>query len=268
MTSNKKYILAENALTFLRNNFSSTLALVKEQYKKEWEVIAKNLSIYLTDYIRNSHKHIVGNGYFLPLSNFGFSYIEKINSYINDKDYENLNIFVLGLLKEKENLNYLYQDWENNKYFKNREKFIKKGIEAHLNSDYISSVPILLPHIEGVFYEFFLDVGLIKKDHTKKFQGNTAVSILKNVTVVNMASDLDKIYFRKFVNKIRIFDYNSDSNGYPNRGQILHGLELNYDNEVWSAQIIFLLNFVFDFTGKKYSILSNENGMIKMKEIG
>ena len=52
-------------------------------------------------------------------------------------------------------------------------------------------------------------MGIINAENKKKFQGNTAISLLKNINVVNFLSDIEKIYFRKFVSKIKIFDYSN-----------------------------------------------------------
>lgn len=131
-------------------------------------------------------------------------------------------------------------------------------MKAHSEQDYIASIPILLPHIEAIFIDFLMKNGLLVNED-KKLQGNDVLNALKMLQVDLALTEVDKIFFRRFVNQKGIYDYRGE-NEYLNRGKVLHGMSLNYDQEEWSAQIIYLLDFICEFTGHTYDLTEDRNG--------
>ena len=58
----------------------------------------------------------------------------------------------------------------------------------------------------------------------------------------------------------------SDDSSYLNRGKILHGTSLKYDRENWSAQLVYLLDFLCDFSTKKWILSTSDSGIRVLKK--
>lgn len=210
------------------------------------------------EYLSGTHKKLIENGYFVGLSGWNFGNINKINALLDEGDQKEIEKFLLGLLMNNQNLNYFSRKWIKNLYFKSRMKFLSRGLNAHLEKDYIVSIPVLLPHIEAILAEFFVNAGLLS-EIPDKFQGNDALSILKTISIDEICKELDRRYFRRFLNKKGVYDF-KDNSSYLNRGKILHGTCLSYDREEWSAQLIYLLDFLCDLTSQEYNLSIGTDG--------
>lgn len=161
----------------------------------------------------------------------------------------------LSILREKNNIDNILKRWSSNPYFEARLKYLRRGLRSHIDGDYIASIPILLPHIEGILYKLIVDKRLYSKSR-KDFQGSVALDKLKQITLEGICRESDKVAFRRYLHKTRVYEFKEEKSAFLNRGQILHGICLEYEKEEWSAQLIFLLDFLNDLTSKGLGLLS------------
>jgi len=238
----------------------------RSEIKKFAEILKdKNIiETILSEYVTDTHKKLTQSGYYVSLSDKGFSISARLKELLDRGDIDDTINYLLQFLKEKDTIEYIGNKWSKNKFFNKRIKFLKRGLKAHLEEDYICSIPVLMPHVEAIMAEFFVDTGLMV-DIPKKFQGNDAIKVLKNFTVDEICTELDRIYFRRFLDKKGIYEYTNDDNKLLNRGKVLHGTNLDYDKEDWSAQIIYMLDFICDLSNKNWILEKNETGRYVLK---
>ena len=180
-----------------RSGIEKVLALLQDK-----TFIEKMFSEYLTD----THKKLIQKGYFVGLAGWGFGYTNELKKLLDEDRKAEIEEYLLSLLRDNRNMKYIAQKWDRNRYFKNRSRFLHRGLKAHLEGDYIVSIPVLLPHIEAILAEFFVDTGLLS-EVPDKFQGNTALNILKTVSVDEICTKLDKTYFCRFLNRKGIYGF-------------------------------------------------------------
>jgi hypothetical protein len=208
-------------------------------------------------FIQTIHKGLSQHGYFLGLSFLQWGRINEIGELLRRRDASGIKEYVLGFLREKKHIDNLINKWSRNPYFESRLQYLTRGLNAHIDADYIASIPILLPHVEGILYQFIVDKGLYSNSR-KDFQGNTALDKLKQITLEGICSESDKVAFRRFLHKKKVYEYKEDRSAFLNRGQIFHGICLDYEKEEWSAQLIFLLDYLNDLTSKKLIITTKK----------
>ena len=244
---------------FIENN--------RSEIEKVLEILQDKTFIerIFSEYLSDTHRKLIQNGYFVGLAGWGFSYTNELKKLLDEDRKGEIEKYLLSLLRDKDNMKYIAQKWDSNSYFKNRSKFLHRGLKAHFEEDYIVSIPVLLPHIEAILAEFFVDTGLLS-EVPNKFQGNTALNILKTISVDEICTELDRTYFRRFLNQKGVYDFKDDDSSYLNRGKILHGTCLKYDREDWSAQLVYLLDFLCDFSTKEWILSTNDSGVRILKK--
>lgn len=244
---------------FIENN--------RSEIEKVLEILQDKTFIerIFSEYLSDTNRKLIQNGYFVGLAGWGFSYTNELKKLLDEDRKGEIEKYLLSLLRDKDNMKYIAQKWDRNSYFKNRSKFLHRGLKAHFEEDYIVSIPVLLPHIEAILAEFFVDTGLLS-EVPNKFQGNTALNILKTISVDEICTELDRTYFRRFLHQKGVYDFKDDNSSYLNRGKILHGTCLKYDREDWSAQLVYLLDFLCDFSTKKWILSTNDSGVRILKK--
>ena len=253
------YDIGERVSGFIENN--------RSEIEKVLEILQDKTFIerMLSEYLSDTHRKLIQNGYFVGLAGWGFSYTNELKKLLDEDRKGEIEEYLLSLLRDKDNMKYIAQKWDRNSYFKNRSKFLHRGLKAHFEEDYIVSIPVLLPHIEAILAEFFVDTGLLS-EAPNKFQGNTALNILKTISVDEICTELDRTYFRRFLHQKGVYDFKDDNSSYLNRGKILHGTCLTYDREDWSAQLVYLLDFLCDFSTEKWNLSINDSGVRMLKK--
>ncbi len=227
------------------------------------ERIIDSLDVLMSD----THQRMLKYGYFISLSSASIPMMSGLLEVLDEEDPEAVREALCGILTKKENTDHLAERWQRNPFLERRTRFLVRGLEAHHEGDYIVSIPVLLPHIEGILADFFVETGLYC-DLPKKFQGNDAVSRLKAITVEEIAIGIDTKGFATFVEKQRIYEFVSDEDRFLNRGKILHGLSLNYDREDWSAKLVYLIDFLCEFTSQDWIAEPDSNGRKFLKQAG
>ena len=249
----------EKVHTFINNN---------QPIIQEVARILQNPNIivdYFVDNYKEKHKELASHGYFISLSNFTIGEIEEISELIKKNDTKILNEYLCNRLNNIDVINEIKHDWENNPNIENRKRFLLRGLMAHYEKDYIVSIPVFLPHIEGILADFFITTGLLE-NLPPKFQGNEALSLLKRITIDEIFLETDRVQFRRFLQQTKIYDFIEDETKMLNRGKIFHGICLEYDREDWSAKLIYLIDFLCNLTKFKWYVENSIEGKIILKE--
>jgi hypothetical protein len=100
---------------------------------------------------------LYGSGWFPFIRILGKPFTEIFNTIKNGMPLSDIETFIVASFDEK-TINSMYNSWLSNHLFKQRESFLKKGIEEYLEKDYISAIHVLYPCIEGILQDLSYDV--------------------------------------------------------------------------------------------------------------
>lgn len=221
-------------------NFIRTLSQISDQYKFVSKA-ASSLSSSIYPIIKT-------------LERLDFSKIEKINRFYKG-DFGWIEFISLSyayelqetlenkdktevwnrLISDLENKNFLFNLEKNireNDFLEKRRSILLRAIQHHKNKDFISSVPLLLAQIEGIFGDLALHKKLIFEDkgRLRKKQSGQEVNVLQ---LVGMLFDRGS-KFRKHTNR-KVYSYKL-------RHPIMHGRNVDYHKEkILSPMLILIL---------------------------
>lgn len=205
-----------------------------------------NYNISLDRFIENftvTHKYALKHGWLLPLSQFSAGNIRSVFELSLD-DPDRLSQELCKYLKTPKYIERMYENWWRNKYFNVRKQFLNRGVQAHLEKDYIVSIPVLLLHVEGILRKHFNELGF---EIPRKFNLNSASGVMGLITLKEIFFNIEKGFLSKALGKISKMTDDKE-NSLFNRGFILHGKCLDYHQEYISAQIIYILDTICYFT--------------------
>lgn len=242
-------------LVQISERISSTLQALYEPFKqlasrlveiipKDPETIEK-LKLFL-DFIRDYETNI-----YEPAAREGWIIVKvrklSLNQYVNigllaRTEPKDLSRYLCDIVNEKEVLDSAYAEWIKNKYFQKREIFWEKGLKAHYDQEYLIAVLLMLPHIEGILKEFFKDFGY----HIEGVQ--RAIGMIKRLEVDDEI-ETDVKYSAKVLDK-GFISLDKQSDKFPHRNAIFHGVDLDFGTEENSAKIIYFLDFLCELTAK------------------
>ena len=136
----------------------------------------------------------------------------------------------------------LVSKWYTVPYFAKRRKIIDSALHAHIRRDYVSSIPTLLPQIEGIAQDFLRDLGL----YNKLVNWNVVVEVVggvpsppRVVLVESFADALNEIFFSGFSPSQESFA------ALINRNTILHGRNTRYGLPANSLRCFLMLETQF-----------------------
>ena len=137
----------------------------------------------------------------------------------------------------------IVESWMKNTQFKEREVFIKKGIQEYLEGDYISAISILYPQIEGLFR------GLPPADDEKKRVPMGEILTDRIVQVVSEKHPDSSLFisdqFKEYL--INSFFSKFDPNDGPaelSRHSMTHGMAIREEDysKITAFQAILILD--------------------------
>jgi len=177
-----------------------------------------------------------------PLMHAPVNSASRLRHYCNGMDLtktqKEINESILGFYTPDRIRNEILKCWETKPFLSNRIHILRSSIEAHINSNYILSVPALLPQLEGIIAENFKHKGIMRGDVYRKY--------LKQIMPE------ERTGFNRLFSKL-IFEYilNNFEYGQPivfdlNRHAILHGADVNYSNPTTSLKAILVIDFIID----------------------
>ncbi|WP_245304957.1 YecA family protein [Rhizobium multihospitium] len=113
--------------------------------------------------------------------------------------------------------------------FADREKFLLDAVEAHFTGKYTLSVPVLFAQLEGILRQIG---ALTSKDNIKP---TIKRNIWGNRLLFAMEDAVEA--FNSFISKL----YEGQKDDGFNRNPVLHGMNLNYDNEEYSLILLLAI---------------------------
>jgi len=171
-----------------------------------------------------------------------FGWIETISmSYVISGKEEVWKKSILDF-KDSKVLAVGVQKIRSNPIISRRERILLRAIKHHRDGDYISSIPLLLTQIEGIFWDMGTKMKFIEnKYNSKKLideKGNFLLDKYGKPIECSLGGLITKLFdstskFGKYAkNEVYTKDF---------RHPILHGREINYDNEQRSAMLLLML---------------------------
>lgn len=135
--------------------------------------------------------------------------------------------------------------------YPNRSKFIYKAFAAHRERDFISSIPLLFSFADGITWEFTEDedkdsifsVRTEGRGKIPKISQATNILELKEKEV-EIDAILTAIMNFSAMNQPRDENKKEVDQFLLNRHRILHGKNLDYDNETNSLKLVSLVNYL------------------------
>ncbi|MFA4930395.1 MAG: hypothetical protein WC570_00810 [Patescibacteria group bacterium] len=177
-----------------------------------------------------------------PLVSLGYE-LDKL-----EEQYDGiLDIKISNLLESQYSASKI-KNFFNKKLQKNKRKhIINKAVQAHFDTNFILSIPVLLTQIDGLFFEIHISV-------PKDIKGYTAIcdecmtklckecakkNQRQKPTIRNIIQYLSKKE-NEFTNNKVLFDVIEDVFG-EFRNDILHGRKIDYANKELSSRLILIL---------------------------
>ncbi|MBN2101988.1 MAG: hypothetical protein JW716_03905 [Candidatus Aenigmarchaeota archaeon] len=170
------------------------------------------------------------------------SYASELKDKLKASGKEEVWKQLISDFEDDKLLNELISKVRTDKIIKAREKILEKAIQHHKNKDYISSIPLLLSQIEGILWDIGINQGLIEN----KFNSKNLIDVKGNLILGKngkpIECSLGELIIKIFNNSSK-FGEHTKSNVYSKdfRHPILHGREINYDNEQRSTMLLLML---------------------------
>ena len=129
--------------------------------------------------------------------------------------------------------------WNKSFIFKSRMKILSSAVQAHLDSKYELSVPVLLTQLEGIPSEYFNYAHVKIKKYKDFFVPSDTPS----------KDELIELMFQYVVSVIydNIIDNSNQKLMEINRHKILHGVSLSYAKEAVSLKLILIIDMLITY---------------------
>jgi hypothetical protein len=168
--------------------------------------------------------------------------IRKIVNYYLQHGMQKAKEIVEQLLIQifnKETLEEILNSWTSLEWLQTRLPILTEGIEAHNNKKWYTSIPTLLPQIEGIIAEKFKHTGWLKQDKLKYY-----VELLLNKKETFSFDDSMQLFYFNVV--LDSFQHGQILESPLSRHAILHGADTNYGTELNSLRCILLLDYLIE----------------------
>lgn len=167
---------------------------------------------------------------------------------LEELDAETLDKIILLYFKNRKiNLCKIIKSW-NKKEFNNRKHIFDECMWAINNKKYAIAITTLIIQIEGVLYDRFSKI--VKKSNKDWWQVKQSFNYAFNKSDNNckhlklmLEDDVYAMFDKSFLDK------SWKGNGYKthtNRNEIVHGIDIKYNNEITLIKIVMLLDAIHD----------------------
>lgn len=187
-----------------------------------------------------------------------FSELSKIYALTHIIKTENKSMLEIydGFFSQKENVQKILESWMNNPFYKERRQIFERCLYAHVEKDYVFTVPLFYIHIEKYCKNLLGIEGIVPYAEWKKQLQERYKSKMPEEGFAKFISDeyvvdiLTNQIFEHYPKYITLTDPK-----YPNRHDVLHGTDLNYFNKDHaSLRCILLLDILSEMEPKKAEI--------------
>jgi hypothetical protein len=179
-------------------------------------------------------------GWFPFIRILGKPFTEIMNRLKNNLPLSDIETLIVESFDDK-TVKIMYNSWILNQLFKKRETFLKKGIDEYFERDYISSIHVLYPCIEGILQDLSYEVK-VHGDSGDRL-ATKLISYLKSknpdtqlLLPENFKQYLIESYFAKFNRKSEEIEVS--------RHSIAHGAATNVDDytQIKTLQALLILD--------------------------
>jgi hypothetical protein len=133
--------------------------------------------------------------------------------------------------------------WTATDFFKDRLKYVTKSIDAYLAGDYVTSIYVLVPHIEGIVLDYLTAAGVAPRYRVESRVGDLKNLVLSRKVLMFPRPVLDRIFtfietgtFLTETGKI------NDPATEVTRHGIAHGIFKNFENRDIALKYLILLD--------------------------
>jgi len=151
---------------------------------------------------------------------------EKLNELLRGKDFEN----------------YLSEELERKKFLKSRKEIIIQGYLTHKSNDYVSSISILFPQIEGIIWDIGVDEKIVAPNENSCKIIDCNGKVIKRISGnKDIEWDLWNLMLHLFGDKDPQKRFYKEEFYKNERNPLLHGRKLNFGlvNSVTALLLIF-----------------------------
>jgi hypothetical protein len=244
----KEYINAVNRIQNINKSFLNPVTEIASQFREAFDFsgIAKTLqSISIPNEIWEKHDN-EERQYIKSLALIGWpflldvpvSFISQFNEEYGKKETTDkfINEFEIAMCDfyTEENLNKILARWASINLLQNRIQILSDVISSHINRKYTLSIPALLPQIEGVLSQYFINSTELGKKKINIYidyllEGDDRYLPFKGIII-------DELYKK--------FHWGDESMPALSRHAILHGADTNYNTEINSLKIILIFDMI------------------------
>ncbi|MEO6691874.1 MAG: hypothetical protein ABIO44_05990 [Saprospiraceae bacterium] len=185
-------------------------------------------------------KRLINNGWLPSISIFPQPYSEMIRIIEKDNEIEKVNLFVNETFRTNKILESMLDRWNYSSLAKKRIKILETCIERFLNKDYISSIYLLLPQIEGLITSYIISKGKTPEEYLSKRFTQFKEEVINEIYNTDMTKYLTRIFVKNLHKTFYKTWYPFERRGRkyigspitPQRNTILHGnIKIKYFSE-------------------------------------
>jgi hypothetical protein len=179
--------------------------------------------------------------------------VHYFDKYGYDRTQKYVNELFLKVYNREKILD-LFSKWTNMGFLKNRIHILKEGVESHISKKFFSSIPTIMPQIEGIIVENFQHTGMLKSDKLKQY----VKTLLDDEMTLSFDKAIQLFYFNIILGS---FTHGDNIESTLSRHAILHGADVSYGTEINSLKCILLLDYlvekIYEVGNKKEQSVSN-----------
>jgi len=215
-----------------------------ERIKLVTESLAKSIAPILETF-----KNIDFEGFEEYCKEFGWiesipiSYANELQKKLKEENKDQVWDQLVKDISADFSISSLKKDISENQLLSKREKILSKALEHHKNKDYISSIPLLLSQIEGTFWDIGIAIKKIKDEPNSRILLESSGNVHLTADGKEKKADLQQLLKIIFPVGSKFKEHTRDK-VYSNefRNPILHGREINYNDEKRSAMLILMVH--------------------------
>ena len=172
------------------------------------------------------------------VGNYKVEGIEEVKEYIDELYFDIYNDAKLDLLLIK---------WESYSILKNRMPILRNAIKCHQQQMYFSSIPTLLPQMEGIIAKSFKHIGQMNGKALKNYLKQT---FLVESSIEYSIEDALHDFYLEYI--LVNFNHGEEIRSDLSRHAILHGGDYKYGTRQNSLKIILMFDYLSDLLEEIY----------------
>jgi hypothetical protein len=122
-------------------------------------------------------------------------------------------------------------------------KYVVKSVDAYLTDDYVGSIYVLVPHIEGIVFDYLTAAGITPRYRPESRVGDLKNLVLSRKVLMFPRPVLDQVF--SFIERGTFFTETgnvTDPGQQVTRHGIAHGIFKNFENRDISLKYLILLD--------------------------